>query len=63
MLTGESLPVEKRPGDTLNAGTLNLNGRLEMRVAATGETTALAHIIAAVARAQIVARRFSAAIA
>lgn len=52
MLTGESLPVEKKPGDTLNAGTVNLNGRMEMRVAATGETTALAHIIAAVARAQ-----------
>ncbi len=52
MLTGESLPVEKRPGDLLSAGTLNVNGRLEMRVAATGETTALAHIIAAVARAQ-----------
>src|SRR5262249_24328763 len=33
-------------------GTVNLNGRLAMRVTATGEATALAHIIAAVKRAQ-----------
>jgi Cu+-exporting ATPase len=52
MLTGESLPVEKKSGDKLFAGTANLNGQLEMRVGATGEETALAHIIAAVARAQ-----------
>jgi Cu+-exporting ATPase len=52
MLTGESLPVEKKPGDKLYAGTVNLNGRLVGRVTATGEQTALAHIIAAVERAQ-----------
>ena len=52
MLTGESLPVEKKPGDKLYAGTVNLNGRLVARVIATGEQTALAHIIAAVERAQ-----------
>jgi Cu+-exporting ATPase len=52
MLTGESLPVEKSPGDKLYAGTLNVNGRLQLRVTATGEATALAHIIAAVSRAQ-----------
>ncbi|HEU5071451.1 MAG TPA: heavy metal translocating P-type ATPase [Verrucomicrobiae bacterium] len=52
MLTGESNPVEKRPGGPLYAGTANLNGRLVMRVTATGEATALAHIIAAVQRAQ-----------
>jgi P-type Cu+ transporter len=52
MLTGESIPADKRPGGELYAGTVNLNGRLVMRVTATGEATALAHIIAAVQRAQ-----------
>jgi Cu+-exporting ATPase len=52
MLTGESLPVDKAIGDKLFAGTANLDGRMVMRVTATGEATALAHIIAAVARAQ-----------
>ncbi len=52
MLTGESLPAEKKSGSQLFAGTVNLNGRLVLRVSATGEATALAHIIAAVQRAQ-----------
>jgi P-type Cu+ transporter len=52
MLTGESVPIHKKTGSELFAGTANLNGRLVMRVTATGETTALAHIIAAVQRAQ-----------
>jgi Cu+-exporting ATPase len=52
MLTGESVPVDKKTGSELYAGTVNLNGRLVMRVTATGESTALAHIIAAVQRAQ-----------
>jgi len=52
MLTGESIPADKKSGDELFAGTVNLNGRLVMRVTATGESTALAHIIAAVQRAQ-----------
>jgi len=52
MLTGESVPADKKSGGELFAGTVNLNGRLVMRVTATGETTALAHIIAAVQRAQ-----------
>jgi Cu+-exporting ATPase len=52
MLTGESMPVNKKPASELFAGTVNLNGRLVMRVTATGEATALAHIIAAVQRAQ-----------
>ncbi len=51
-LTGESIPIDKKIGEELFAGTINLNGRLVMRVAATGEATALAHIIAAVQRAQ-----------
>ncbi len=52
MLTGESVPVDKKNGGELFAGTVNLNGRLVMRVTATGEETALAHVIAAVQRAQ-----------
>jgi Cu+-exporting ATPase len=52
MLTGESVPVDKKTGGELYAGTVNLNGRLVMRVTATGESTALAHIVAAVQRAQ-----------
>ena len=52
MLTGESAPVDKTAGSRLYAGTVNVNGRLVMRVTATGEETALAHIIAAVQRAQ-----------
>jgi len=52
MLTGESIPVDKSFGNALFAGTVNLNGRLIMRVSATGDATALAHIIAAVERAQ-----------
>jgi Cu+-exporting ATPase len=52
MLTGESIPAEKKSGAELFAGTLNTNGRLILRVTATGEETALAHIIAAVQRAQ-----------
>jgi len=52
MLTGESLPVEKKRGDRLYGGTVNHNGRLVMRVTAVGEQTALAQIRAAVERAQ-----------
>lgn len=52
MLTGESIPVEKEIGAKVFAGTANLNGSLFVRVTATGEGTALAHIIAAVQRAQ-----------
>ncbi len=52
MLTGEPLPVEKAAGAKLFAGTVNRSGSLVGRVTATGESTALAHIIAAVERAQ-----------
>jgi Cu+-exporting ATPase len=52
MLTGESVPVDKTPSSQLYAGTTNLSGHLLMRVTATGDATALAHIIAAVQRAQ-----------
>lgn len=52
MLTGEALPIAKKSGDALFAGTINLDGQLTVKVKATGEQTALAHIIATVQRAQ-----------
>lgn len=52
MLTGESMPVEKRAGSKVYAGTMVQGGRLVVRVTLTGEHTALAHIVAAVERAQ-----------
>lgn len=52
MLTGESIPIDKAPGDPLYGGTINQDGRLVMRVTETGEATALAQIIAVVQRAQ-----------
>jgi len=52
MLTGESVPIDKSAGHQVYAGTTNVNGHLIMRVTATGDATALAHIIAAVQRAQ-----------
>ncbi|MSU36390.1 MAG: cation-translocating P-type ATPase [Pedosphaera sp.] len=51
MLTGESFPVEKSIGSRLFAGTLNQSGRLVARITATGESTALAGVVAAVQRA------------
>lgn len=52
MLTGESVPVDKHPASEIFTGTINLNGRIVAQVTATGEETALAHIVAAVQRAQ-----------
>jgi Cu2+-exporting ATPase len=52
MITGESKPVEKDPGDEVIAGTINGAGSLRVRVAATGEETALAGIMRLVKEAQ-----------
>jgi Cu+-exporting ATPase len=52
MLTGESLPVEKTKDSKVFAGTLNVQSWLQVRVTATGDGTALAHIISIVQRAQ-----------
>ncbi|WP_277373113.1 heavy metal translocating P-type ATPase [Pseudomonas sp. AA-38] len=51
-ITGESLPVEKRAGDSLFAGTINGAGSLEFRVMAAARDTTLACIIHAVEEAQ-----------
>ena len=52
MLTGEPLPVDKRPGDTVVGATLNRNGALKVRVTATGADTVLSHIVRLVQQAQ-----------
>ncbi len=44
-LTGESIPVEKVPGDSLAAATVNTEGYLEFRAEKVGEDTTLAQII------------------
>ena len=53
MLTGEPLPVEKFINDKLTGGSINGDGRLTMRVSATGSETVLAHIIRLVEDAQM----------
>ncbi len=50
-LTGESMPAEKRSGDTVTGATLNTSGYFTMKVTKTGEDTALAKIIALVEEA------------
>ena len=53
MLTGESMPVAKRPGDQLTGGTINRSGTLLFRVTRLGRDTTLAHIIDMVRQAQM----------
>jgi len=52
MITGESKPVEKNPGDKVIGGTINGDGSLRIRVTATGDETALAGIMRLVEQAQ-----------
>lgn len=52
MLTGESLPVEKKPGDPLIGATLNKQGLLKFEAVKVGKETALAQIIRLVEEAQ-----------
>ncbi len=52
LVTGESLPVEKQPGDTLIGATLNRSGSFQMRATRVGKETALAQIIRLVQEAQ-----------
>jgi Cu+-exporting ATPase len=52
MLTGESIPVEKREGAEVFAGTMNGTGRLVFRASKVGRDTALQQIVQVVERAQ-----------
>ena len=44
-LTGESVPVEKLPGDSVSAATINMEGYLELRADKVGEDTTLSQVI------------------
>jgi P-type Cu+ transporter len=52
MLTGESMPVEKGPGDTVTGATINKNGSLVIAAAKVGADTVLAQIVAMVSNAR-----------
>ncbi|MCU4926537.1 heavy metal translocating P-type ATPase [Halobacteria archaeon AArc-dxtr1] len=52
MVTGESRPVKKEPGDEVIGGTTNRDGSLRVRVTATGEETTLSGIMRLVEEAQ-----------
>ncbi|UPV76938.1 copper-translocating P-type ATPase (plasmid) [Halorussus limi] len=52
MITGESKPVSKEPGDEVIGGTINGDGSLRVRIGATGDETTLAGIMRLVEEAQ-----------
>ncbi len=52
MITGESVPRDKQPGDPVTAGTLNKEGVLRYEVARIGKDTTLAQVIRLVEQAQ-----------
>ncbi|MCT8999706.1 MAG: heavy metal translocating P-type ATPase [Devosia sp.] len=52
MLTGESMPVEKGPGDGVTGATINKNGSLVIEAGKVGSDTVLAQIVAMVSNAR-----------
>ncbi|MGV0993161.1 MAG: heavy metal translocating P-type ATPase [Mycobacterium sp.] len=52
MVTGESLPVSKAPGDTVIGASINTTGTLRVRATKVGSDTVLAQIVAMVQEAQ-----------
>ena len=52
MLTGESIPVSKQPGDRVIGGTLNTTGSFRFRTTALGSQGVLAHIVKLMREAQ-----------
>ncbi|HEY4691395.1 MAG TPA: copper-translocating P-type ATPase, partial [Anaerolineae bacterium] len=52
MITGESLPVEKRPGDQVVGATINKQGVLKFEATQVGKNTVLAQIVKMVEQAQ-----------
>ena len=53
MLTGESVPVHKKPGDRITAGTLNRSGGIRAIATSVGKDTVLQKIIRTVRKAQL----------
>ncbi|HJY86359.1 MAG TPA: HAD-IC family P-type ATPase, partial [Candidatus Acidoferrales bacterium] len=52
MITGEAVPVEKKPGDPVTGGTVNTTGSFVMRAERVGSETLLAQIVRMVSEAQ-----------
>lgn len=52
LLTGESVPVSKDPGQEVHAGSLNLDGTLKVKVTKTSSDSTLSRIIELITRAQ-----------
>ena len=52
VVTGESIPVPREPGEAVVTGTLSIDGALEIRTSAIGEGTVLARILRIVEQAQ-----------
>jgi P-type Cu2+ transporter len=52
LVTGESVPVSKRPGDAVIAGSINRSGSVRFRATAVGADTTLAQIVELVQQAQ-----------
>ena len=52
-MTGEPLPVEKKEGDALMAGTLNHNGVMKAKTIKVGENTALGKVIRLISEAEL----------
>jgi len=53
MITGESVPIEKKIGDEVIGGTINMNGYLQFKAKSVGNHTVLANIIEMVKRARM----------
>ncbi|MBP2624324.1 copper-translocating P-type ATPase [Streptococcus oricebi] len=52
MMTGESLPIEKKPGDRITSATINQAGSIDYEATQVGSDTTLAQIVALVEEAQ-----------
>lgn len=53
MITGESIPVEKKIGDKVIGGTINKNGYIQFKATSVGSSTVLANIIDIVKKARL----------